>query len=79
MRKVLIFTELEIQLPDSYGRIATRSGLALAHHIDTGGEIDQDYRGNMGVIIYNHSDTPFLVTRGDRIAQLICEKLLIRH
>ena len=53
-----------------------RSGLALAHHIDIGGGvIDQDYRGNIGVILYNHSDKPFIVTRGDRIAQLICEKI----
>jgi len=76
--KELIFTDLQIQLPDGcYGRIAPRSGLALNHHIDIGGGvIDQDYRGNVGVIIYNHSNTPFVITRGDRIAQLICEKIL---
>jgi len=50
--------------------------VALNHHIDIGGGvIDQDYRGNVGVIIYNHSDTPFIITRGERIAQLICEKI----
>ena len=65
--KVLISTNLQIQLPDGcYGWIAPRSGLELAHHIDIGGGvIDQDYRGNTGVIIYNHSDTPFIVSRGD--------------
>jgi len=50
--KALIFTDLQIQLPNDYGRIAPRSGLALKHHIDIGGGvIDQDYRGNVGVII----------------------------
>ena len=58
---------------------APRSGLALNHHIHVGGGvIDQDYRGNVGVIIYNHSDAPFIITSGDRIAQLICEKSLIQ-
>jgi len=62
-----------MQLPDGcYGRIAPRSGLALKHHIDVGGGvIDQDYRGIVGVILYDHSDTPFVVSCGDRIAQLI--------
>jgi len=52
------------------------SGLALNHHLDIGGVvIDQDSRGSVGVIIYNHSDTAFNITRGDRIAQLICERI----
>ena len=78
---VLISTDLQIQLPEgSYGRIAPRSGLALEHHIDIGGGvIDQDYRGNLGVILFNHSDVPYAVSRGDRIAQLICEKNLLSH
>ena len=77
--KQLIFTDMQIQLPNgSYGRITPRTGLALNHHIDIGGGvIDQDYRGYVGVIIYNHSDAPFIITRGDHIAQLICEKYLI--
>ena len=75
--KELVFTVLQIQLPDGcYGRNATRSGLALNHHIHVGGGvIDQDYRGNVGVIIYNHSNAPFIIKSGDRIAQLICEKI----
>jgi dUTP pyrophosphatase len=53
-----------------------RSGLALHHHIDVGGGIlDEDYRGNLGVILYNHSNIPFTVSCGDRIAQLICQKI----
>lgn len=75
--RLLILTDIQIQLPEGcYGRIAPRSGLALHHYLDIGGGvIDQDYRGNVGVIIYNHSDMSFSVSRGDRIAQLICEKI----
>jgi len=75
--KMLISTDLQIQLPDGcYGRIAPRSGLALEHHIDVGdGIVDEDYRGNFGVILYNHSDIAFIFSRGDRIAQLICQQI----
>ena len=73
----MLFTHLQRQLPVGfYGRIAPRSGLALNYHIDIGGGvIDRDFRGNIGIIIYNHSDTLFIITRGDRIAQLKCEKI----
>lgn len=40
------------------------------------GVIDSDYRGNVGVILYNHSDDDFTVNKGDRVAQLICEKIV---
>jgi dUTP pyrophosphatase len=39
--------------------------------------IDADYRGNVGVILFNHSDEPFAVAWGDRIAQLICERVYL--
>jgi len=56
--------------------VAPRSGLAHKHFIDVGaGVIDYDYRGNVGVILFNHNDTPFEVKRGDRIAQLILERI----
>jgi dUTP pyrophosphatase len=59
-----------------YGRIAPRSGLALHHHIDIGaGVIDKDYRGNVTVILFNYSDKVFVINRGNRVAQLICEKV----
>lgn len=55
---------------------APRSGLALKNFIDTGaGVIDYDYRGNVGVVLFNHGDTDFEVKRGDRIAQLILERI----
>ena len=44
----------------TYGRIAPRSGLALKHGIDVGaGVIDPDYRGNVGILLFNFSDTDF--------------------
>jgi len=64
--KDLVFTDLQIQLQDGcYGRIAHRSVLALKHHIVIGGDVTvHDYRGNIGVIIYNNSDKPFYISRG---------------
>lgn len=56
---------------------APRSGLALKHAIDVGaGVIDADYRGPVGVILFNHSDVDFEVKAGDRIAQMILEKIV---
>lgn len=58
------------------GRIAPRSGLAAKHSIDTGaGVIDADYRGPVKVILFNFSDKDFEVKTGDRIAQLILERI----
>lgn len=57
-----------------YGRIAPRSGLAFKSGIDTmAGVIDEDYRGDVGVILINLSDKPFEVKVGDKIAQIIFE------
>src|SRR5436853_7231914 len=62
----------------TYTRIAPRSGLAAKHSIDIGaGIIDQDYRGEIKVILINHSKYPYQVRPGDRIAQLKLEKILI--
>lgn len=75
--KALLFTDIQVEIPEGcYGRVAPRSGLAVKHHIDTGaGVIDEDYRGNVGVVLFNHGPEPFIVERGDRIAQLICERI----
>jgi dUTP pyrophosphatase len=55
---------------------APRSGLAHKHSIDVGaGVIDYDYRGNVGVILFNFSDKDFQISPGDRIAQLILERI----
>jgi dUTP pyrophosphatase len=73
----LVKTDLQIELPAGcYGRVAPRSGLAVKHGIDVGaGVIDEDYRGNVGVVLFNHSDEDFRVNEGDRVAQLICQKI----
>lgn len=75
--KAVVKTDLQIDVPcGSYGRVAPRSGLAVKNFIDVGaGVIDEDYRGNLGVVLFNHSDQEFRVNRGDRIAQLICERI----
>lgn len=58
------------------GRIAPRSGLAVKHFIDTGaGVIDSDYRGEVKVLLFNHSEVDFEVKEGDRIAQLVIERI----
>lgn len=78
--KALIRTEISIDIPwGHYARVAPRSGLAYKHHIDVGaGVIDSDYRGPIGVVLFNHSpDTEFVVNIGDRIAQLVLEQISI--
>lgn len=58
------------------GRIAPRSGLAVKHSIDTGaGVIDSDYRGQVKVLLFNHSEVDFEIKEGDRIAQLVLERI----
>lgn len=62
--------------PGTYARVAPRSGLAVKHFIDTGaGVVDEDYRGEVGVVLFNHADTDFQVKAGDRVAQLILERI----
>ncbi|OWK09626.1 DUT, partial [Cervus elaphus hippelaphus] len=77
MEKVLVKTDIQIALPSGcYGRVAPRSGLAAKHFIDVGaGVIDEDYRGNVGVVLFNFGKEKFEVKKGDRIAQLICERI----
>lgn len=76
--RCLIKTDLAVKLPPNcYGRIAPRSGLAYNHFIDVGaGVIDADYRGNIQVLLFNHSENDYYVKRGDKIAQLICEVII---
>ncbi|GAA5988795.1 hypothetical protein JCM11641_004855 [Rhodosporidiobolus odoratus] len=76
--KALISTGLAIAVPEgTYGRIAPRSGLASKHMIDTGaGVIDADYRGEVKVLLFNHAKEDFQVNIGDRVAQLILERIV---
>ncbi|PLB41465.1 deoxyuridine 5'-triphosphate nucleotidohydrolase [Aspergillus candidus] len=75
--KALVDTGIAIAVPaGTYGRIAPRSGLASKHFIDTGaGVIDADYRGEVKVLLFNFSEVDFTVQEGDRVAQLIVERI----
>ncbi|XP_050696149.1 deoxyuridine 5'-triphosphate nucleotidohydrolase-like [Eriocheir sinensis] len=76
--KALVKTDIQIDLPEGcYGRVAPRSGLSWKNHIDVAaGVIDRDYRGNVGVVLFNHAKTELTVKKGDRVAQLICERIV---
>lgn len=72
---VLVPTNLAIALPMGYEcQVRTRSGLALRHGIfalNSPGTIDSDYRGEIRIILANFGKEPFVINRGDRIAQLV--------
>jgi dUTP pyrophosphatase len=75
----LVPTGIAVAIPGGYeGQVRPRSGLALKHGIgmlNGPGTIDADYRGEIGIILFNFSERPFPVHRGDRIAQLVFAKL----
>lgn len=75
----LVATGLAIALPDGYeAQVRPRSGLALKQGVsvlNTPGTVDADYRGEVGVILMNHSKDNLIVKRGDRIAQMIINKI----
>ncbi|HMY19039.1 MAG TPA: dUTP diphosphatase [Polyangium sp.] len=75
LQRKLIPTGLSIAIPLGYeGQVRPRSGLALRHGItvlNSPGTIDADYRGEVKVLLVNLSDTPFRLSRGERIAQLV--------
>ncbi|CAR28164.1 hypothetical protein ZYGR_0N06550 [Zygosaccharomyces rouxii] len=74
----LVSTEISITVPQgTYGRVAPRSGLAVKNGIQTGaGVIDRDYTGEVKVVLFNHTDKDFEINVGDRIAQLILERIV---
>jgi len=75
----LISTGIKIMIPEGYeGQIRPRSGLAIKHGItvlNTPGTIDSDYRGIVKVILINLGEEEFIIRRGDRIAQLVIQKI----
>ena len=75
-KRVLAKTGLAVAVPpEHYGRVADRSGNALKLGVHTfAGVVDEAYRGELGVVLFNSSQTPAAFKRGDRIAQLIVEK-----
>lgn len=74
-QRALVPTGIAIALPQGFeAQIRPRSGLALKNGItlvNTPGTIDADYRGEIRIILINHGNEPFVVRRGDRIAQMI--------
>ena len=78
LQRILIPTDLYMAIPEGYElQIRSRSGLALKSGIfclNSPGTIDADYRGNVGVILANFSDTPFIINPGDRVAQAVLNK-----
>ena len=73
--RILAPTGLKIALePGWEAQVRPRSGLALKHGItclNSPGTIDSDYRGEVGVILINHGSEPFVIKRGERIAQMV--------
>lgn len=73
--RALVPTGLKIALePGFEAQVRPRSGLALKHGLtclNSPGTIDSDYRGEVGVILINHGQEPFVIRRGERIAQLV--------
>jgi dUTP pyrophosphatase len=73
--RALVPTGLAIALPAGFeGQVRPRSGLALKHGVtvlNAPGTIDADYRGEVSVILINHGAEPFVIRRGERIAQLV--------
>ncbi len=75
----LIPTGIAVAIPEGHeGQVRPRSGLALKHGIgmlNAPGTIDADYRGEIGIILFNFSEKPFTIKRGDRIAQLVFARI----
>jgi dUTP pyrophosphatase len=73
----MVDTGVVFQFPsDCYARVAPRSGLAVNHRLDVlAGVVDSDFKSSVKVVLINHSDQPFHVNIGDRIAQIIFEKI----
>jgi len=75
----LISAGIKIDIPDGYeGQVRPRSGLAVKHGItvlNSPGTIDSDYRGIVKVILINLGGKEFSIQRGDRIAQLVIQKI----
>ena len=76
--RIAVATGVSIELPTGYGaQIRSRSGLAIKNGVvvlNSPGTIDSDYRGEIKVILINHSKDSFEIKRGDKIAQMVISK-----
>jgi dUTP pyrophosphatase len=79
LQRMLVPTGLYIELPDGYeAQIRPRSGLAAKQGItclNSPGTIDSDYRGEIKILLVNLSDTKQVINQGDRIAQMVIQKV----
>ena len=80
VERTLIKTGLFVQLPDGYEfqRLDLNQGMAIKYGItvlNTPGSIDANYRGEIGVILYNASDRDYAISPGDKIAQMVLQKV----
>ena len=79
-KRFLVPTGLFIEVPPGFeAQIRPRSGLAIKHGIsivNAPGTIDADYRGEIGVVLINLGEKPFIIRRGDRIAQMIIKEVV---
>ncbi len=75
--RTAVATAVQIELPPgTVGLVWPRSGLAVRHGVDTlAGVIDSDYRGEVKVVLINHGREPVQVEPGDRIAQLLVQRV----
>jgi dUTP pyrophosphatase len=77
--RALVGTGLALELPRGCeAQVRPRSGLALKHGVtvlNSPGTIDEDYRGEVKVLLINHGDQPFVVRNGERIAQLVIARV----
>jgi dUTP pyrophosphatase len=78
-QRKMIPTGIAVALPVGYeAQIRPRSGLAIKNGVtlvNSPGTIDADYRGEIGIIMINHGEKPFVIRRGDRIAQMIVHQV----
>jgi dUTP diphosphatase len=75
--RATVATALRLEIPPGHvGLVWPRSGLAVRHGIDTlAGVIDSDYRGELKVVLVNHGQEPFRIAPGDRVAQLLIQRV----
>lgn len=78
--RALIPTGIRVSIPDGFeAQVRPRSGLAIEHGVtvlNTPGTIDADYRGEVKVILVNLGREPFTVSSGDRVAQMVFQKIM---
>ena len=70
--RMFINTGVHVELPpNTVGMVKSRSGLNKNYGIQCEGVIDENYRGAIGIVLYNHSNEPIVFKKGDRIGQLV--------